>query len=183
MRRLAICIALTAWLVPAGAAVAKEPVAAKVCGKSDCRTVKDRQALLAFTEGGSPTDPPAGGAPWYRVRVTIAVDEGQRQNFSFVIVPAAGLIRAGDPNGGYSWMPVSATAERVYREVTRDIAPFSADSLRAVGRTERKPFAADQPKRDEGGSPLPWIAGGIVVLLGLALVLILRRGLPWPRPA
>ena len=90
MRRLAICIALTAWLVPAGAAVAKEPVAAKVCGKSDCRTVKDREALLAFTEGGSPTDPPAGGAPWYRVRVTIAVDEGQRQNFSFVIVPAAG---------------------------------------------------------------------------------------------
>ena len=92
-------------------------------------------------------------------------------------------MRAGDPNGGYSWMPVSATAERVYREVTRDIAPFPADSLRAVGRTEQTPFAADEPKRDGGGSPLPWIAGGIVVLLGLAFALIRWRGLPWPRPA
>jgi hypothetical protein len=183
MRRLAICIALTAWLVPAGAAVAKEPVAAKVCGPSDCRTVKDRQTLLAFTEGGSPTDPPAGGAPWYRVRVTIAVDQGQRESFSFVIVPGAGLVRAGDASGGYSWMPVSATAERVYREVTRDIAPFPAASLRAVGPTEQRAFPADGPKPDGGGSALPWIAGGIVVLLGLALALIRWRGLPWPRPA
>ena len=183
MRRLAICIALTVWLVPAAAAVAKEPVAAEVCGKSDCRTVKDRQTLLVLTEGGPPTRPPGAGAPWYSVRMTIEIDRGRRDHFSFVVVPSAGLVRAGDPNGGYSWMPVSDSAQRIYREVTRGVTPHPADTLAAVGRTKRTAFGADEPKPDEGGSPLPWIAGGIVVLLGLALALIRRRGLPWPRPA
>ena len=183
MRRLAICIALTAWLVPAGAAVAKEPVAADVCGKSDCHTVKDRQTLLVLTEGGPPTQPPAAGAPWYSVRMTIEMDRDERDHFSFVIVPSAGLMRAGDPNGGYSWMTVSESAQRIYRDVTRGVTPFAADTLAAVGRTKRTAFAADEPQRDGGGSALPWIAGGIVVLLGLALALIRWRGLPWPRPA
>jgi hypothetical protein len=181
MRRVAICIALTAWLVPAAAAAAKEPVAAKVCGKSECRTVKDRETLLAFTEGGPPTQPPAHGEPWYSVRMTIEIDRGQRDHFSFVIVPTAGLMRAGDVNGGYTWVPVSESAQRVYRDVTRGVTPFDASTLPAAGRTERRPFTP--PAEDGGASPLPWIAGGLVVLLGAALLLLRRRGRFWPRPA
>jgi hypothetical protein len=79
MRRLALCLVLTMSLAPAGAAVAKEPVKAKVCGASDCRETKDRGALMALTEGGPPTSPPRHGAAWYRVTMTIEIDRGRHE--------------------------------------------------------------------------------------------------------
>src|SRR5215217_8387620 len=111
MRRLAISLVLAFSLAPA-AAVAKEPVSANVCGASDCRTVKDRAALMALTEGGGPTDPPKSGAGWYEVVMTIEVDRGRHETFPLAIVPSEGLMRGGDAEAGYSWMPVSSAAAR-----------------------------------------------------------------------
>ena len=186
MRRLTICIVLTLSLVPAGAAAAKKPVAAKVCGPSDCRTVKDREALMALTEGGPPTDPPDRASGWYSVRMTIEIDHGRRDSFPLVIVPGAGLMRGGDAGQGYAWMPVAPTAVREYRRVTRGLAPFPAGALKGVGpprvRVDEVVLPRAEAEPDGGSSPLPWIAGG-VVLLALAGALIRRRGLPWPKPA
>ena len=181
-----MCTALALWLVTAAAAIAKEPVAAKVCGKSDCRTVKDRTLLMALTEGGPPTDPPDRAAPWYTVRTTIDVGGGQRDHFMSAIVPSAGLMRGSDATEGYVWMPSTARAKAVYRRVTHGLAPFQAATLRGVGapqaRVDEVVLPHRQPKPDGGASPLPWIAGGLA-LLALAALLIRRRGLPWPKPA
>jgi len=184
MRRVAICLALMLSLAPAGAAVAKEPVKAKVCGASDCRTVKDRSALLALSEGGAPTDPPAGGAGWYQVVMTIEVDRGRHETFPLAIVPSQGLMRGGDAEAGYTWMPASSAAAREYRRVTRGLAPLSASTLEGVGRPEARvgPPPGEPAAEGGGSSPLPWIAAG-VVLLGIAVALIRRRGLPRPKPA
>jgi hypothetical protein len=186
MRRLAFCLLLTLSLVPAGVAVAKEPVAAKFCGPSDCRTVKDRDRLMVFTEGGGPTDPPSRGAPWYSVRITIEIDHGRHDHFSMAIVPSLGLLRGSDETSGYAWMPATPGALREYRRITRGLAPFPAGKLKGVGaphaRVDEVVLPPHEAEPDGGSSPLPWIGGGIV-LLGLAGLLIRRRGLPWPKPA
>jgi hypothetical protein len=180
-----MCMVLALWLVPAGAAAAKEPVSAKVCGASDCVTVKDRDALMALSEGGPPTDPPDRGAPWYSVRTTIEVGPDQRDSFSSAIVPSAGLVRGADAGEGFVWMPATPRGEQVYRRVTRGLAPFPAATLKGVGapkvRVDEVLLPAAEAHEDGGSSPLPWIAGG-VVLLGLAGLLI-RHRLPWPKPA
>jgi hypothetical protein len=181
MRRLAISLVLAFALAPA-AAVAKEPVSAKVCGASDCRTVTDRQALMALIEGGGPTDPPKGGTGWYEVVMTIEVDRDRHETFPLAIVPSEGVMRGGDEEAGYNWMTVTDAGAREYRRVTRGIAPFSPSSLEGLGRPEAKVdevvLPPAEPKADGGGSSaLPWIAGGLV-LLGLAGALLRWRGLP-----
>jgi len=169
-------------LVPAGAAAAKEPVKAKVCGASDCRTVKDRDKLMALTEGGPPTDPPEHGAGWYSVRMTIEIDRGQHDSFSLVVVPSAGLLR-GQDGSGYAWMPATPAGLSEYRRITRGLEPFPARTLRGVGRVEEVVAPPKEARPDgDGSSPLPWIAGG-AVLAALAALLIRRHGLPWPKPA
>jgi hypothetical protein len=180
-----MCTVLALSLVPAGAAAAKEPVRAKVCGASDCRTVKDRQALLALSEGGPPTDPPNHGAGWYSVLMTIQIGDDQFDQFRSAIVPSLGLLRGSDAGEGYVFMPATDRAAGEYRRVTRGLAPFPAATLKGVGapkaRVDEVVLPAAEPHQDGGSSPLPWIAGG-VVLLGLVGVLI-RHRLPWPKPA
>ena len=98
MRRLTICLALALPLLLAGPAAAKEVVPAKLCGKTDCRTVKDRDDLIALQQGGPPADPPAGGAPASSsVRVTVAIEDGRHDTFPLAIVPSAGLCAAATP--------------------------------------------------------------------------------------
>jgi hypothetical protein len=186
MRRLTICIVLTLSLVPAGVAAAKKPVSAKICGPSDCRTVKDSDSLMALTEGGPPSDPPQHGSGWYSVRMTIQTGPDQHERFSMAIVPGAGLLRGGDASAGYAWMEATPRGLREYRRVTRGLAPFPARELKAVGppaaRVDEVVLPPEQPKRDGRSSPLPWIGGGLA-LLGLAGGLVRWRGLRWPRPA
>jgi hypothetical protein len=187
MRRLALCLVLTMSLAPAGAAFAKEPVKAKVCGASDCRETKDRGALMALTEGGPPTSPPSQGAAWYQVTMTIATGPDQRDTFPMAILPSEGLMRGGDATGGYTWMPVSEAGAREYRRITRGLEPRAASALEGIGapkvRVDEVVLPREEPQSDAGGaSPLPWIAGGLV-LLGLVGALLRWRGLPWPKPA
>jgi hypothetical protein len=187
MRRLAISLVLAFALAPAAAA-AKEPVSATVCGASDCRTVTDKDSLEALIGGGAPSDPPKAGSGWYSVRIAIKVEEGRREHFSLVVVPSAGLMRAGDASEGYSWMEATPSGVREYRRVTRGVEAFPASALRGVGlppaRVDEVVLPPEERKAepDGGSSPLPWIAGGLV-LLGLAGAMLRWRGLPWPRPA
>jgi hypothetical protein len=187
MRRLALCLALTMSLAPAGAAFAKELVKAKVCGAADCRETKDRGALMALTEGGPPATPPSHGAAWYQVTMTIEIDRGRHDTFPMAIVPSEGLMRGGNAAEGYTWMPVSAAGAREYRRITRGLEPRAASALEGVGapkvRVDEVVLPARKPEPDGGSSsPLPWIGGGLV-LLGLAGALVRWRGRPWPKPA
>ncbi len=187
-----LCLALTLPLLPAAQAEAKKVVSAKVCGPSDCRTVKDRDALGALSEGGPPTNPPAEDTGWYEVRMTVEVDRGHHDTFPLAIVPSAGLMRGGDSAEGYTWMPVSNAAVRRFSAVTRGLVPFPASALEGVDgaghpqvRVDEVVLPPDEAAPAGGASPLPWIAGG-VALLAAALALIRhhrRRGGPAPRPA
>jgi hypothetical protein len=188
MRRLTICIVLTLSLVPAGAALAKEPVAAKVCGPSDCHTTKDRDALEALVGGGPPTDPPKRDGGWYSLLVTIQTGPDQFDRFTMAIVPSEGLLRAGNATDGYAWMSATAAGEREYRRITRGLTPFAPGALKGVGAPEARVDEVVLPPKEArpdggGSSPLPWIAGGVALLLAAAGLLIRRRGLHWPKPA
>jgi hypothetical protein len=180
-------------LLPAATAAAKEPVAAKICGSSDCTTVKDKDTLMALFSGGGPADPPERGVPWYSVRMAIDIGQERPDHFDQAIVPSLGLVGGEDPDGGITWMSMDRRAEGIYRRLTHGISAFPASDLKGVGPVGLPEAQVDEvvlpPKQpaaaaDGGGSsPLPWIAGGLVLFGLVALVLVRWRGRPWPRPA
>ncbi len=191
MRKLTLPIMLGLMLLPAATAAAKEPVAAKICGPSDCTTTKDKDTLMAFFDGGGgPASPPTHGVPWYTVRTAIDIGEKRPEHFEQVVIPQLGVVRGQDETGAYTWMSLSDRAAREYRRLTRDVEAFPASELKGTGPVEAKvdevvlPPKPDPDAAADGGgsSPLPWIAGGLV-LLGVVFALIRRRGRPWPRPA
>jgi len=178
-------------LLFAASAAAKEPVAAKICGPSDCTTVKDKDTLMAFFEGGGPADPPARGVPWYTVRTAIDIGQERPDHFTQVVIPRLGIVRGEDPTEGYAWMSVSDRAARAYRRLTRGVEAYPASKLKGTAPLEAKVDEVVLPPKPEpaaaadggGSSPLPWIAGGLV-LLGVVIALVRRRGRPWvSRPA
>jgi hypothetical protein len=190
MKRLTLCLALVLPLSLAVAAEAKEPVSAKVCGGSDCRTVKDREALMALSEGGPPTDPPKPSA-FYRVELTIRGD-GELFRFPVVIVPDAGLMRGGTEVEGYTWMPVSASAVRQYRRMTRGLEPLPAAKLQGLdvrlpgAQVDEVVLPPSEPESGGGGAPVwPWIVFGLPALglLGLAVARLRRPSPGPPEPA
>jgi len=190
MRRLTIWIALVLSLAFASDAVAKEVVAAKVCGPSECVKTRDRDTLAVFMDGGAPTDPPSAKSGWYAVRVTIAEGDSH-DTFPMVVMPSAGLLRGGDGAEGYTWVRLTPSSKREYRDLTRGIAPYPAGKLRGTGppkvRVDEVVLGPQQPAASGGASPLPWIGAG-VALLAAVLFLVRRRrrrgrDLRWPRPS
>jgi hypothetical protein len=182
MRRITLCLGLVLSLALATEAAAKEVVAAKVCGKSDCRETRDPDTLTVFTDGGAPTDPPSRGGAWYSVRVTVEVEDGKRDTFPMAVLPKAGLMRGGDGTGGYSWFHLTPASARRYLALTHDLAPIPAAKLSGIGPPKVRVDEVVLPPREpagsgSGASPLPWIGGGLAVLAaGLALLLWRRRG-------
>jgi hypothetical protein len=179
MKRLTLCLALVLPLALAGAAEAKEIVSAKVCGASDCRTTKDRDALVALSEGGGPTRPP-DASPFYRVELTVRGD-GELFTFPVVIVPDAELMRGGTEAEGYTWMPVSPKAVGEFRQIARGLEPVPA--ARLAGLDVRLPGAqVDEvvlppAEPDSGGSGAPvwaWIVLGMAAL-GLPALAVAQR--------
>ena len=187
MRRLTICLGLALSLAFATDASAKEVVAAKVCGKSDCRETRDPKTLTVFTDVGAPTDPPSHGGAWYSVRVTVEVEDGQRDTFPMAVLPKAGLMRGGDGSEGYTWFHLTPASARRYLALTHDLSPYPAAKLTGTGPPKVRVDEVVLPPREPtaaggGSSPLPWIGGGLALLAaGLALLVWRRRGggLPW----
>ncbi len=188
MKRLSLCLVLVLPLALAGAAEAKELVSAKVCGASDCRTVEDREALGALAEGGPPTGPPAASG-FYQVDLTGRGD-GELFTFTVVLVPDAGVMRGGTEAEGYTWMPVSATAVREFRRMTRGLEPFPEAKLAGLdvrppeARVDEVVLPPAEPESSGGGAPVwPWIVLGLAALGLLAFgVTRLRRPAPSPGP-
>ena len=183
-----LCTALVLSLAFASDASAKKVVAAKVCGPDECAETHDRNTLTVFTEGGAPTDPPAQGSPWYSVRVTVEVEDGQRDTFPMAVLPRAGLMRGGDGAGGFSWFHLTPASARRYLALVDQIAPFPAGKLRGTGppkvRVDEVVRPPHEPTASGGGaSPLPWVGGGLALLAGGLGLVLRRRGPPWARPS
>jgi hypothetical protein len=183
MRRLTLCLALALPLVIAASASAKEIVAAEICGASDCRVVKDRDALMAIAEGGPIVSAPRKGAPFYTVRMTVKA-ERERHTFPLVIVPAAGLLRGEDEDGSFTWTSVSDGSVAQQRALTRGLKPFPAAKLEGVDPNATGdanvdevilPPGEDEDARAAGSAPVwPWIPAGLLVV-GLGGFFLLRH--------
>ena len=188
MTRLTLCLMLVLSLLLAAEATAKEVVAAKVCGASDCREVKDDKALLALQEGGPPTDPPDKASAFYRAELTVKGDGNDRFTFELVLVPDAGMVRGENEDGSFAWMPVSDTAVVQFRRMTRGLKPIAASKIDGLGPVKLPEARVDEvvvmnEDSSTGASGeaavWPWIAGGLAALIILGLLLTWRgRGAP-----
>ena len=191
MTRITLCLTMVLSFILAAQAVAMEVVAAKVCGASDCREVKDGSSLLALQAGGVPTDPPAKASAFYRAELTVSGDGGERFRFEVALVPKAGMVLGTNDDGTFNWMPVSDAAVARFRRMTRGLEPIAAKKLDGLD-----PSDAPQARVDEvvsfpqdagtaagGDAPVwPWVAGGAAALLIVALALGSRlRGVPGAR--
>jgi hypothetical protein len=197
VKRFAVLTVFAALALPA-AALAKEPVKATVCGANGCASSEDKDAILPLVEGGPPaTTPPTAGAPAYRVRLTISVDDGsgaQRgmtDTFTNWMSPKLRLVRGSEG----TWMTMPASTLAALRHIARGIQPFPAARLPLGGR----PAGADggalapqtyAPALERMPAPPPpagtdWaliggIAGGVLAALAVAAGAVVRRRRPNP---
>ena len=165
MRRLAYAVlAVAVPLALAAPAVAKEATKARVCGKSDCVTTKDRGVLALFMEGGPPSEPPSAGAAWYRVHMTIDTGDGHRETFPMIVSPRLRL--GGSPDAGsYNWFSLSNEAAKGYARIAAINALAAARSVlgsldrvtrvvKVVGFVASDPSFVGQPGVINGASEL-----------------------------
>jgi len=160
-------------LGPAAAASAKEIDKAKVCGVDGCHDVSD-QATMAVTDGGPPTAWPDEAAPFYRIKVSMKVPEGESvPGWSFLWVPAAQMIEQED---GTWTNPPSTTIDEL-NALTRGIKPLPASKL--VLSDPVKPAEivapAQAPSADDGDG-LPTAIWAFIVVGALGLVAVMARG-------
>ena len=184
MRTPLVLLAIAAVaLGPAAAASAKEIDKVKVCGADGCHDVTDR-ASMAVTDGGPPTAWPDTATPFYRIKISVKVPEGEEvPGWSFLWVPAAELIAQED---GTWTNPPSTTVDEL-KLLTRGIEPLPAAKLALPEPTpEETPAGASAPVTppDDGGGPptAVWVllaagALGLIAALARATVSALgRRG-------
>ena len=169
MRRLPLFLALILSLALTADAAAKEVVSAKVCGVSGCEEVTDHQSLLVLQEGGPPTSAPSKSGAFYRARLAVMGDHDEIFRFSIELVPDLSRIKGEDG----TWMAVSPGAVSTeFRRMTRGLDPFPAARL---GGVAAPPKQASEPASDD--APLwPWLAGGLLLLAGLAYLLGRKGG-------
>jgi MYXO-CTERM domain-containing protein len=193
IRRLIVLTTFVALGVPA-AALAKEPVKATVCGANGCASSTDKAAILPLVEGGPPAaKQPTAGAPAYRVRLTISVDDGSRaqhrktDTFTNWMSPTLRLVRGSEG----TWMTMTAPTLAALRDVAREIRPFPAARVPLGGRVagtggDALPPQTYAPALERNLAPAPstdtdWaLIGGIVggmfaALIALAGAVVRRR--------
>jgi hypothetical protein len=174
MRIPAIAAALVAAaLVVPAAAAAKEVKEGTVCGASGCRTVTDKDLLMALVDGGGiVSDPPQAG-PFYEV--TVVMEAGpEEHSFETQMVPSRDALRGADG----TWMELPAAARRVLDRVAGDdLAPFPAAGLTGAAPA---PDPAPAAAAESGG--LSWIEGllvvGALILLAAGFLAVWRRRRP-----
>jgi hypothetical protein len=180
--QIACAAAAVAALLPA-TAQAKELTSARACGADDCRTISSAAALRGMDDG-TPTAAPHGGAPFYRVRMTIGVDGHEEFRYTLAYVPSGGLLRVKRDTVGYDWMTATPAGRRAFDSLVRGLEPLPAAGLRglAPAPVAPEPAAPAAPAVPDPGGP-PWVlllAGGALALAVLALALrrtaVLARG-------
>ena len=167
-----LAIAAAALGPAAAAASAKEIDTVKVCGAAGCTDVTD-QASMAVTDGGPPTGWPDEATPFYRVKISVKVPEGEDMpGWSFLWVPAAQVIKQQDE----TWTNPPSTTVDELNALTRGIKPLPASKL--VLPEPVKPAEivapAETPPADDGGLPAAiWVLIGVGAL---GLLAVLARG-------
>jgi hypothetical protein len=186
IRRFAVLITFAALALPT-AALAKEPVKATVCGANGCASSEDKNAILPLVEGGPPASKlPKAGAPAYRVRLTISVDDRSRaqrrktDTFTNWMSPTLRLVRGSEG----TWMTMPATTLAALRHVAREIRPFPCGRLRVAAggawppqtsapALERTPAPASSPGTD--WALIGGIVGGMIAALAAAAGAVVHR--------
>jgi hypothetical protein len=173
MRRSIVGVLVLAVLVSAAPAAAKGVSSATVCGRSECREVKDPATTAFLSEGGDPTDPPSTAAPWYRATLRFGepgavVGEGGLEPRTVTVVPDHHLLLGADG----TWMVTSRFAADAYRKVMIDVEPFPASSMPGIAKA---PADAGGPSGSDGGSPAWILVAGALSLLALTGAVVRRR--------
>jgi hypothetical protein len=184
MRPLALT--LFALLLIAVPAQAKEISAISVCGSEDCVNLDSKHDgnLMAFANGGSPTDPPGTAAPFYRLRFTVR-EPGTDAHDSWTVqfVPKLRLIGSHGEGDQWVWSEVAGPQARRLNGAARGLAPISAAHLKGF---DQKPPGAQvvevlaPPKQrastEDDGVAWGWIAAaaGAALLAAAAALMVVR---------
>jgi hypothetical protein len=173
MRTPLVLLAIAAVaLGPAAAASAKEIDKVKVCGVDGCHEVTD-QATMAVTDGGPPTAWPDEATPFYQVKISVKVPEGESvPGWSFLWVPAAQMIKQEDE----TWTTPPSTTVDELNALTRGIKPLPASKLVLAKPVKPAEIVApaEAPPADDGG--LPTVIWVFIVVGALGIAAVLARG-------
>lgn len=176
MGRHLVAIAVVLGLLAAPAVTqAKEISKVSVCGTTGQCTTYDKsdfKTLMFLAEDAGPTDPPAAGAPWYRVRFTIE-HGGRHDSWTVAYVPSAGSLRVRDEVGDFAWAAPNPRTAAVLERAVRNLPALPKAQLRGLTaeptQAQVAQTAATRDRIDSGTTPWGWIAGGA---LAAALVLV-----------
>lgn len=152
-----------------GAAHAKELTKARACDADGCQAIT-AAAKLRSMEEGTPANAPKQGAPFYRIRMTVAIDKGRTDSWTLVYVPSLGLLRTGG-EFGYEWLAATPRGRRGFDRVVRGLEPQPASALGGVGveppRAQVDEVVLAPEPAPDGGGGLPWtlllIPGGLAL--------------------
>ena len=160
---------------------------AKVCGAGECREVSDPEAASALAvgprprPGGTDTDRPARGLPWYKSTLTIPAEGGgevDRVSVSVTVVPSAGLMRVGDAE--VVWVTLPSESKEAYAKLTAGLTPRPARTLPGVGEDALPVARVDEVvEAPSAATPAPASDGSNVwiVALGAGVLAALMAGL------
>lgn len=152
-----------------GSAQSKELTEARACDADGCQAITAASKLRGM-EGGTPTDAPKQGAPFYRIRMTVQVEKGHTDSWTLVYVPSQGLLRVQGQFGGYDWLAATPRGQRGFDRVVRGLEPQPASELGGVGVPQPQARVDEvvlppAPAPDDGGFPwaLLLIPGGLAL--------------------
>ena len=172
---------------------ATEISSAKVCGAGECREVSDPEAATALAvgprprPGGTDTDRPARGLPWYKSTLTIPAEGGgevDRVSVSVTVVPSAGLMRVGDAE--VVWVTLPSESKEAYAKLTAGLTPRPARTLPSVGEdalpvarvdevVEAPSAATPEPASDGLNVWIVALGAGVLAALMAGLLLMIRH--------
>jgi hypothetical protein len=170
---------VTAALVVAAPASAKQVSEALACDADDCRAVVARGELRALDDR-APAATPDRPAPFHRIRMTITHGGTDEYRFTIAYVPSLNLVRDHMPDTGeYLWSTPSPRSKRAFDRLTRGLEPVPARMLRGTApATPRHAVPAPPAASDDAGSP-PWylvLVPALVALGGAVWAFRRRRG-------
>jgi hypothetical protein len=158
MKRATVLL-LALLLVLAAGADAKFS-SARVCGPSDCRevTLAAGQTVVTMMEAALSTPPglsskPPEASAWYRVTLCPGACDS-RHAVTLKVLPATGYeyLAPHEQFAQAGWAKLDDPAADVYRRVTKNLEPFPASGLIALGAEE-----PDSPGQ-EGIPAWAWVA-------------------------